>query len=118
MRPVWGVCAMRKRPTCVGPATTPSTSGTSVVRKETTPVPALDWRRKETTSRRSSPSGSAGADGKRRKAARPTADTATVAIACATTSAAIVSVTPYGAAIAIAPRRSSIANAWYAPRRS
>jgi hypothetical protein len=65
-RPVCGVCAIRKRPTCVGPATTPRMSGTSVVRSETTPVPALDWRTKETTSRRSSPSGLEGADGNRR----------------------------------------------------
>ena len=93
-------------------------SGTSVVRSETTAVPALDCSTKETTSRRSSPSGSAGAEGKRRYATRPATDTATVAIAWATTIAAIVTVTPYGAPIAIAQRRSSIANVWYAPRRS
>ena len=96
----------------------PRTSGTSVVRSETTPVPTLEARVKEMTSRRSSPSGRAGADGKRRKAARPTTEIATVAIACATTIAASVSVTPYGAAITIATRRRAMANVWYAPRRS
>ena len=62
-------------------ATIPSTSGTSVVRSDTTPVPRLDCSVKEMTSRRSVPRGWAGADGKRRKAASPTAETATVAIA-------------------------------------
>src|SRR6187200_482937 len=62
-RPVCGVCAIRKRPTWVGPATTPRMSGTSVVRSEMTPVAMLDWITNERMPRTSSPSSFAGADG-------------------------------------------------------
>ena len=45
-RPVCGVCAMRKRPTWVVLDTTPRSNGTSVLRREITPVATLDWSTK------------------------------------------------------------------------
>ena len=58
---------MRKRPTCVGPATMPRISGTSVVRSEMTPVATLDWSTNDrmpgtsSASSREAPAESAGA---------------------------------------------------------
>ncbi len=104
--PVCGVCAMRKRPTWVGPETMPSTSGTSVVRSEMTPVARLDWsderadrRERPPRARAPAPTGS----GEARRA--PTTETTAVEIVCATTIAASASVTPCGAPMAIAMSR-------------
>ena len=83
-----------------------------------TPVARLDWTTNVRISRTSSPSPFAGADGNRRNATVPTAEITTVEIACATTIATSASVTPMGAAITIARRRSAADPAWYTLRKS
>ena len=109
---------MRKRPTCVVPETTPRTRGTSVVRREMTPVAMLDSITNDRMPGTSSASSRAGPAGNRRSATSPTNEMATVAIPCATTIATSASVTPSGAAITIAASRSAAEPAWYTPRRS
>ena len=70
--PVCGVCAMRKRPTCVVPETTPRISGTSVVRSEMTPVATLDCSTNDADLRaRPRRAPSAAPDGNRRSATAP-----------------------------------------------
>ena len=94
LKPVCGACAIRKRPTCVGPETTPSRSGASAFRSEIRPVAADDWSTNAMIERRSSARPAAGSWGKRRNAATPTAPTASVLTTCAATIAAIVSEIP------------------------
>jgi hypothetical protein len=103
-----GDIAARKYATCVVEATRPRTSSDSGAVSETTAVATVDCPTNERIARRSAPSGTAGSCGNRRYAIQPATLTAAVATTCAITIAAIVLLSPYGAATAIAVNRSAI----------
>jgi hypothetical protein len=73
-----------------------------------TPDATVDCTMNERMSRRSSPSGCGGAEGNRRKAARPAAATDAVPIVWATRMPRIACVTPKCAPTATPPSRRSI----------
>ncbi len=80
LKPVCGACAIRNRPTCVGPAAMPRSSGANALRSEMSPSPRSTGARTRRSRDDPRQAPDAGSVGKRRNATIPVTVTTTVAI--------------------------------------